>query len=120
MRDFKKLDVWKKAHLFYKHIKQKIAPVLPPDEKFEMTRQLTRAAFSVPMNIAEGCGRYTNKDFAHFLDMALGSLNEADYACFAASDMEFITTGQYQEVSLIAGEVRGMLISFIKFVRNQE
>jgi four helix bundle protein len=48
-------------------------PGLPRDEKYELSNQLRRAAYSIPFNIAEGCGRNSEKDFVHFLDTSLGS-----------------------------------------------
>ena len=73
MRDYKKLDVWKKSHEMYLFIRKNIAVKFPKDERYELTTQLLRAALSVPLNIVEGCGRYTDKDFTHFLDISLGS-----------------------------------------------
>lgn len=87
MRDYKKLDVWKKAHEQYMYVRKNIAVKFPKEERFELTSQLLRTSLSVPLNIVEGCGRFTDKDFAHFLDNALGSINEVDYCCFAASEL---------------------------------
>ena len=119
MRDYKKLDVWKKSHEMYMFIKKQIAPKFPKEERYEMTSQLLRAALSVPLNIVEGCGRYTDKDFAHFLDNTLGSTNETDYSCFAASELNFITGEEYNQVNKLVSEVRAMLIAFIKFLRPE-
>lgn len=120
MRDYKKLDVWKKSHEMYIYIKKEIAPKFPREERYETTSQLLRAALSVPLNIVEGCGRFTDKDFAHFLDNALGSTNETDYCCFAASELGFITIEQYNLVNELVNEVRAMLISFLKFLRPEK
>ncbi len=119
MRDYRKLDVWKKSHEMYMFIKKQIAPKFPKEERYEMTSQLLRAALSVPLNIVEGCGRFTDKEFAHFLDNSLGSINETDYCCFAASELGFITTTDYVSVSKLVNEVRAMLISFMKFLRAE-
>jgi four helix bundle protein len=120
MRDYKKLDVWKKSHEMYMFIKKEIAPKFPREERYETTSQLLRAALSVPLNIVEGCGRFTDKDFAHFLDNALGSTNETDYCCYAALELGFITIQQYELVNQLVNEVRAMLISFIKFLRVEK
>lgn len=117
MRDYKKLDVWKKSHEMYMFIKREIASKFPREERYETTSQLLRTALSVPLNIVEACGRFTDKDFAHFLDNALGSTNETDYCCFAASELGFITIEHYNSVNKPINEVRAMLISFLKFLR---
>ncbi len=117
MRDYKKLDVCKKSHEMYMHIKRNISPKFLREERFEITSQLMRAALSVPLNIVEGCGRYTDKDFAHFLDNSLGSVNETDYCCLAASELGYITTSEYDVVNKLVNEVRAMLISFLKYLR---
>ncbi len=118
MRDYKKLEVWKKAHELNMFIKKDIAIKFPKEEKFELTSQLTRAALSIPLNIVEGCGRFTDKDFAHFLDTALGSTNEIDYCCLCALEMKYITEENYIKVNQSINEVRAMLISFLKFLRG--
>jgi four helix bundle protein len=69
-------------------VKKNIAVKFPKEERYELTTQLLRAALSVPLNIVEGRGRYTDKDFVHFLDMSLGSTNESDYWCFVALKSE--------------------------------
>ena len=119
MRDYKKLDVWRKSHELYMHIKKDIVVKFPKEEKFELTSQLQRAALSIPLNIVEGCGRHTEKDFAHFLNNSLGSVNETDYCCFAASELNYINHEEYTIVNKMINETRGMLIAFIKFLRQQ-
>ena len=118
MRDYKKLEVWKKAHEQYMFIKQRIVIKFPKEERFELASQLFRASFSIPLNIVEGCGRYTDKDFAHFLDTSLGSTNEVDYCCFAAFELKYISQEEYDIVNKIINEVRAMLIGFLKFLRT--
>lgn len=118
MRDYKKLDVWKKAHEHYMFVRQNIAIKFPKEERFELTSQLLRASLSVPLNIVEGCGRFTDKDFAHFLDNSLGSINEVDYCCFAALELSYISQEDYDVVNKLINEVRAMLISFLKFLRS--
>ncbi|MDX1938125.1 MAG: four helix bundle protein [Flavihumibacter sp.] len=118
MRDYKKLDVWKKSHDMYLHIKMQVVVKFPKEERYELTSQLLRASLSVPLNIVEGCGRFTDKDFTRFLDNALGSLNETDYCCFAASELGYINNNDYDTVNKKINEVRGMLINLIKYLRK--
>lgn len=119
MRDYKKLEVWKLSHELYMYIKKNIVTKFPKEERYEMTSQLLRAALSIPLNIVEGCGRYTDKDFAHFLDNSLGSANEVDYCCFASFELKYISLEEYNAVNKLVNQVRAMLISFIKFLRPE-
>jgi four helix bundle protein len=120
MRDYKKLDVWKKAHVLTKHMYKNILPVMPIEERFALTSQLRRSAYSIPLNIVEGCGKNTNKDFAHYLDNALGSALEAEYTCYLIYDLDYINQDQYESVNTLVNEVKAMLISFINFLRNEK
>ena len=102
----------------YMLVKRNIVIKFPKEERYELTSQLLRAALSVPLNIAEGCGRCSNKDFTHFLDISLGSANESDYCCYVALQLEYISSEEFAEVSKILNEIRGMLVNFIKFLRS--
>lgn len=117
MRDYKKLEVWKKSHIMVLHVYKQILPKLPPQEKYDLTSQVKRAAYSIPLNIVEGAGRRTEKDFAHFLDNALGSAHELEYACFLAKDLDYLTDSQYNDINLLTNEVKAMLIGLIKHLR---
>lgn len=119
MRDYKKLDVWKKAHETYMFIKKEMAVKFPGEERFDLTAQLNRAALSIPLNIVEGASRDTDKDFAHFLDTALGSVNEVEYCCFAAYKLKYISDENHQKSNKLLNETRAMLISFLKFLRKK-
>jgi len=95
MRDYKKPDVWKKAHELNMFIRKNIETQFSKQEGFELTSQLTRASLSNPLNIVEGCGRLIDKDFAHFPDAVLGSANEFDYCCLCASELEYMGQDDY-------------------------
>ena len=118
MRDYKKLEVWNKAHELNMFIKKQIAVKFPKEEWFELCSQLTRALLPIPLNIVEGCVRYTDKDFARFLDTSLGSINEVDYCCLCALELNYIHPNEYKKAHELLNEVRAMLISFIKFLRK--
>lgn len=118
MRDYKKLDVWNKAHLLTKLIYAEILPLMPIDERFALSSQLRRSAYSVPLNIVEGCGKNTDKDFAHYLDNALGSAHEVEYTCYLIYDLGYIGEVTYNKINKATNEVKAMLITFIKYLRG--
>ena len=78
MSDYKNLIVWKKSHEFVLKI-YKVSSLFPKEEQFGITSQIRRASLSIPSNIAEGNGRGGDRDFARFLRIAQGSVNEVEY-----------------------------------------
>lgn len=118
MQNFKDLKVWQKAHQFSLKV-YKITRLFPKEELFGLTNQLRRAAVSVAANIAEGCGRKTNKDFAYFLNISLGSANESEYFLILSGDLKYITEQDFQSLHIEINEVKAMLISLISKVRTK-
>lgn len=118
MRDYQKLDVWKKAHLFTLQVYKEILPIMPIEEKFALTQQIRRATYSIPLNIVEGSGKNTDKDFVHYLDNALGSTKEIEYAFIPLRDLAYISLEVYEAVNKSVNEIKAMLIAFIKFLRG--
>ena len=85
MKDFRDLTVWQRSHQFVLHVYQTTSG-FPKAEQFGLTSPIRRAAVSVPSNIAEGCGRGSDADFARFLQMAFGSACETEYQVLLARD----------------------------------
>lgn len=119
VRDFKKLEIWKEARALNKEI-YLLTKKFPSDEKFGLTSQLRRATVSVSSNIAEGCGRRTNKDFAHLLYNALGSLKEVESQLFLALDLEYISDGDFKKVSFRVSGLGRKILSFIDYIERGE
>ncbi|SDD33054.1 four helix bundle protein [Mucilaginibacter pineti] len=117
MRDYKKLDIWKKSHLLTKQVYAEVLPIMPVEERFALTNQLR--TYSIPLNIVEGCGKNTDKDFVHYLDNALGSAHEVEYTCYLIYDLGLIPKEIYNKIHTIINEVKAMLIGFIKFLRGE-
>ena len=92
--------------------------LFPKSEQFELVSQLKRAAYSVPVNIVEGCGRGTDKDFVHFLDIALGSCQEVEYCSLLAFDLNYINEEEYNKLNEMINEVKAKLINLIKSIRK--
>jgi four helix bundle protein len=119
MRDYKKLDIWKKSHLLTKKIYNDVLPIMPVEERFALTNQLRRSTYSIPLNIVEGCGKNSDKDFAQYLDNALGSAHEREYTCYLIYDLGFIEEELYSRINAAVNEIKAMLIAFIKFLRRE-
>ena len=116
MRDFRELKVWEKAHLFTLDI-YKASLGFPDDERYGLTSQLRRASTSIPTNIAEGCGRRTEKELAQFLQIAVGSASEVDYLLQLTHELQYIKSDRYEKLVYQIVEIRKMLIAFIKPLR---
>lgn len=70
----------------------------PAEERFDLTSQARRAANSIVLNIAEGSGRGTKKDFSHFLDMAIGSTFETVACFFIAEKQSYISKQDLEKI----------------------
>jgi four helix bundle protein len=108
MKDYSKLEVWKKSHKLVLNI-YKITNTFPKIEDYRLSNQLTRSVSSIATNIAEGCGRGSDSDFARFLQMAIGSCSEAEYQVLLAKDLKYIDNKIYDSLTQAIKEIRMML-----------
>ena len=108
---FRKLIVWQKA-MEMTRLVYAVAKRFPVEERFALADQLRRAAASVPSNIAEGNGRASNKDYAHFLSIARGSLYETMTQLDLAKSLGYISG--FDEIETLAGEVGSILTSLLR------
>jgi len=106
--NFKKLLVWQKARELVKDL-YILTKKFPKEELFGLTSQIRKAIVSVVLNITEGAGRGTNKDFAHFLDIAFGSALEVEAQIILSLDLEFITLEEHDIVSEKIQEIQKMI-----------
>lgn len=118
MQDFRKIKVWNEAHQLTLKIYE-ISANFPKSEMFNLTSQLRRACTSIPNNIAEGCGRNSDKDFLRFLHIALGSTNETLYLLILSKDLKLITEESFVELEDQVEKVKAMLLAFIKTINNR-
>ncbi len=109
---FEKLLVWQKAKDLAKTIYQ-VTKDFPSDERFGFTSQMRRSSVSVPANLAEGSGRKTKKDKAHYSTQAYSSLMELLNHTIITYELEFISKDQYHEVRKQIQEV-GHLLSRLR------
>ena len=111
MHNFKELKIWQKAKGIVKDI-YVLAETLPQTERYAFTSQLQRAAVSIPSNIAEGSGRGTNKDFCHFLDIAISSSYELESLLLIGIDLNYFTEEKVSVSIDSLHELQKMIIGF--------
>lgn len=90
----------------------------PFSKDFELRNQLRRSATSIMANIAEGQGRRTNKDFAHFLNISLGSIAETKSHLYLAKELGYLSEKEFNDIHRRADEVGRMVMSLSNYLRN--
>jgi four helix bundle protein len=117
MKNYKNLNVWKKAHALVLAL-YKETDGFPKTELYHLISQIRRASTSIPANLAEGCGKFTQPDFARYIQIALGSTHEVEYLTFLSHELGYLKDDEYRTLDLQIGEVKAMLISLATKVRK--
>ncbi|RZL48368.1 MAG: four helix bundle protein [Pedobacter sp.] len=91
---FEKLEVWQLSRLFRKEI-YKLTNKFPKDETFGLISQIKRSVSSIGACLAEGSGKITSKDKAHYTNMAYTTTLETLNHLIAAMDLAYITEEEY-------------------------
>ena len=117
MKTHKDLDVWKKS-LDLVDIIYETQVFLPKTEQYGISSQMTRSAISIPSNIAEGCGRNSNKELLQFLNIARGSLAELETQVLICKRRKWISENQYSEINTLMESIGKMLSKFVSSLRN--
>ena len=113
MKNYKELNVWRQGIELVKRTYE-ISQILPKEEKFGLISQMTRAAVSIPANIAEGSSRESDKDYARFLQIALGSAFELQTYFVIISEMSWSDLALVEELQKLLDQEIKMIHMFIK------
>ncbi|MGZ3944039.1 MAG: four helix bundle protein [Mucilaginibacter sp.] len=108
MHNFKELKVWRAGIEACKMV-FKLTSNFPSYERYGLISQMTRAAVSIPSNIAEGCGRKSDKELFQFLNISLGSAFELETQCIIAKELDYLNAEQFHEVVLQITEIQKMI-----------
>jgi four helix bundle protein len=118
MNNYRELIVWKKA-VEFAVIVYKETETFPKSEIYGITSQLRRAAASVAANIAEGAGRNSNKEFVHFLSIALGSIFETETFIYISKEIGYIPLEKADELIKVSSEINKMIRALQNTKNNQ-
>ena len=113
MRPFKELVVWQEAHSVTIDL-YRLTKGFPRDEQYGLTSQIRRGAASICANIAEGCGRGSPRDFARFVQIALGSASELEYHMCLAADLGLVNVELHKQLEKRLIDVKRMLTGLIR------
>ena len=117
---FQDLNVWQKAVLFAEKVIRTIDQLQTPRKHYRLIEQLESAATSVAMNIAEGKGRQTTKEFIQFLFIARGSLFEVITLLIIFQNLNWINEETVNKFLPMAEEIAKMINSLIKSMKYQK
>jgi four helix bundle protein len=119
MADFKKLHVWQKAHALTLCV-DRASRRIRSSQYRSLRNQMFRAAASIPANIAEGRRKNSEKEFARFLGIALGSASELENHLILARDTNAIEEDEFVSLVDQTITVRKMLYALLKRLANDK
>lgn len=116
---FEDLEVWKKAREFRQAISL-VAAKFPPEEKYMLTSQIKRSSRSISANIAEGHGRYNNKDAMRFTRISRGSLKETLDHMYVAIDEKYISKEEFDSLKISYTHCLKLINGYIKYLESRK
>lgn len=118
MKPHQSLEVWKQSFKLVKKL-YLLTAKFPSEEKFGLTSQIRRACTSIPVNIAEGAARRSDKELQQFLYIALGSASELDTLLLLSRELDFITPNEFDTVNVDLDSIFKLLMGFINMVKRR-
>jgi len=118
MRPHQKLDAWKQAINLVVDV-YKATESFPKEERYGLTSQIRRAAVSIPANIAEGAGRYSNREFAHFLSNAQGSASELETELLISNRLGYLDERAYSNLITPLDRIGRLITGLSKHVEGE-
>ena len=117
LRDFRKYDIWKDGMELVDNV-YTFVEAFPNTEKYGLRSQITRSAVSIPSNIAEGASRNSEKDFARFLEIALGSAFELETQLMIAERRKYISAPHLKESILMLTSLQKRIYALRRKIIN--
>lgn len=115
---FQDVIAWQKAHQFVMMVYTTVKS-FPAEERFALTNQFTRAAVSIPANIAEGYKRISKADKLRFLNIAQGSLEECRYYIILSKDLGYINEETFNALNVKIETTSRLLNAYCQGIINK-
>lgn len=119
MRNFRNYKIWNQSVAFTTEI-YKITRNFPTYERYGLGDQLRRASVSISSNIAEGSARDSDKEFAHFLSISLGSAFEVETQLLIAYNLKYISDQTLQLLSRQVDLIEKQINELISVIKRQQ
>jgi four helix bundle protein len=116
MKDLRELKVWQKAHQLTLAVYH-VTTQFPREELCGLTSQIRRSCSSIPANLAEGCRRNGDAEFARFCSIAAGSASELNYHLLLARDLDLIDPRDHKDLAEQIMEIKRMLSALLQKLR---
>lgn len=115
-----RLEAWQKSREFTNAIYRDVIPLLPPEEKYNLTSQLRRAATSIPANVAEGFGRFYYQSNIQFCYNARGSLEETLSHLIIAHDLGYINEKQFLTLKEKGNNLVHLINGYVAYLKRSK
>jgi four helix bundle protein len=112
MKDFRDLQVWHKAHELVLEVYHATS-AFPQNELYGLVSQIRRACVSIPANLAEGCCRRGDREFARFVQIAVASASEVEYLMLLSGDLGYLNDAPRDSLTQKVVDVKRMLASLL-------
>lgn len=109
------LVAWQRAHALFLEV-YRLTKSWPTEERYGLTSQARRAAFSVPANLVEGNAKRGSGELRRYLNIAIGSLAEVKYAIRASTDLGYTSHREVEAFNRLAGETGRCLFGLLRTV----
>ena len=119
MHNYRELRIGQRSMDFVEKI-YKVSSGFPTEEKFGLIAQVRRCAVSIPSNISEGAGRGTNKQFKHFLEFSMGSINELQTQIELSHRFAYIAKEICAEIIDEALQIYKMILAFYNSLKDED
>jgi four helix bundle protein len=118
MQDFKKLNIWKKAHQLTLEV-YSATKTFPTDETYGLRTQMRRASSSIGINIAEGCGTTGQLELRRYLRVSMGSASELEYELLLARDLRLLSDSDHRRLTGQVVDIKRMTAALIRKLKTE-